>query len=136
MNAGWTVGDNTAQDVRKILPNGKVNFVDGKGTTSTVTANGTNGANVTFNVKKDTIDNNVLNVSEGGVSVLSGNITVASKDTKGEVKADDAKDNQVAIVKNVVEAINSAGFVVSNGKSDKSELINAGKTLRYKAEMA
>ena len=129
VNAGWTVGDNTAQDVRKILPNGKVNFVDGKGTTSTVTANGTNGANVTFNVKKDTIDNNVLNVSEGGVSVLSGNITVASKDTKGEVKADDAKDNQVAIVKNVVEAINSAGFVVSNGKSDKSELINAGKTL-------
>ena len=129
VNAGWTVGDNTAQDVRKILPNGKVNFVDGKGTTSTVTANGTNGANVTFNVKKDTIDNNVLNVSEGGVSVLSGNITVASKDTKGEVKADDAKDNQVATVKNVVDAINSAGFVVSNGKSDKSELINAGKTL-------
>jgi hemagglutinin and invasin like cell surface protein len=129
VNAGWTVGNNTAQDVRKILPNGKVNFVDGKGTTSTVTANGTNGANVTFNVKKDTINNNVLNVSEGGVSVLSGNIAVASKDTKGEVKADDAKDNQVATVKNVVAAINSAGFVVSNGESNKSELINAGKTL-------
>ena len=140
VNAGWTVGNNTAQDVRKILPNGKVNFVDGKGTTSTVTENGTNGANVTFNVKKDVTantttgleangSNNVLNVGENGVSVVSGTITKATKNTKGEVKADGAKDNQVATVKNVVEAINSAGFVVSNGKSDKSELINAGKTL-------
>ena len=140
MNAGWTVGNNTAQDVRKILPNGKVNFVNGKGTTSTVTENGTNGANVTFNVKKDVTantttgleangSNNVLNVGENGVSVVSGTITKATKNTKGEVKADGAKDNQVATVKNVVEAINSAGFVVSNGKSDKSELINAGKTL-------
>ena len=140
VNAGWTVGNNTAQDVRKILPNGKVNFVDGKGTTSTVTENGTNGANVTFNVKKDVTantttgleangSNNVLNVGENGVSVVSGTITKATKDTKGEVKPKDAKDNQVATVKNVVDAINSAGFVVSNGKSDKSELINAGKTL-------
>ena len=140
VNAGWTVGNNTAQDVRKILPNGKVNFVDGKGTTSTVTENGTNGANVTFNVKKDVTantttgleangSNNVLNVGENGVSVVSGTITIAKQETKGEVKADDAKANQVATVKNVVDAINSAGFVVSNGKSDKSELINAGKTL-------
>ena len=145
VNAGWTVGNNTAQDVRKILPNGKVNFVDGKGTTSTVTENGTNGANVTFNVKKDVTantttgleangSNNVLNVGENGVSVVSGTITKATKNTKGEVKADGAKDNQVATVKNVVEAINSAGFVVSNGKSDKSELINAGKTLTLQGE--
>ncbi len=145
VNAGWTVGNNTAQDVRKILPNGKVNFVDGKGTTSTVTENGTNGANVTFNVKKDVTantttgleangSNNVLNVGENGVSVVSGTIDKATKETKGEVKADDAKDNQVATVKNVVDAINSAGFVVSNGESDKSELINAGKTLTLKGE--
>ena len=140
VNAGWTVGDNTAQDVSKILPNGKVNFVNGEGTTSTVTKNADNSANVTFNVKKDVTantttgleangSNNVLNVGENGVSVVSGTITKATKNTKGEVKADGAKDNQVATVKNVVEAINSAGFVVSNGKSDKSELINAGKTL-------
>ena len=140
VNAGWTVGDNAAKDVSKILPNGKVNFVNGEGTTSTVTKNADNSANVTFNVKKDVTantttgleangSNNVLNVGENGVSVVSGTITKATKDTKGEVKADDAKDNQVATVKNVVDAINSAGFVVSNGKSDKSELINAGKTL-------
>ena len=131
VNAGWKVGDNKGDKVSRITPNGQVNFVNGNGTTATVTVtpNGANGANVTFNVKKDAVTNNVLNVSEDGVSVLSGNITVASKDTKGEVKADAAKDNQVATVKNVVEAINSAGFVVSNGKSDKSELINAGKTL-------
>ena len=145
VNAGWTVGDNAAQDVRNILPNGKVNFVDGKGTTSTVTENGTNGANVTFNVKKDVTantttgleangSNNVLNVGENGVSVVSGTITKATKDTKGEVKPKDAKDNQVATVKNVVDAINSAGFIVSNGQSDKSELINAGKTLTLKGE--
>jgi len=134
VNAGWIVGDNAAKDVSKILPNGKVNFVDGNGTTATVTPNGTNGANVTFNVKKDTIDNNVLNVSESGVSVISGTITKATKNTNGEVKADDAKANQVATVKNVVDAINSAGFIVSNGQSDKSELINAGKTLTLKGE--
>lgn len=141
VNAGWIVGDNAAKDVSKILPNGKVNFVDGNGTTSTVTTNGTNGANVTFNVKKDDTTNpttgangtnNVLNVSKNGVSVISGTITTATKNTNGEVKADDAKDNQVATVKNVVEAINSAGFVVSNG-TDKSELINAGKTLTLKS---
>ena len=134
VNAGWIVGDNAAKDVSKILPNGKVNFVDGNGTTATVTPNGTNGANVTFNVKKDTIDNNVLNVSESGVSVISGTITKATKNTNGEVKADDAKANQVATVKNVVDAINSAGFVVSNGQSGKSELINAGKTLTLKGD--
>ena len=134
VNAGWIVGDNAAKDVSKILPNGKVNFVDGNGTTATVTPNGTNGANVTFNVKKDTIDNNVLNVSESGVSVISGTITKATKNTNGEVKADDAKANQVATVKNVVDAINSAGFVVSNGESGKKELINAGKTLTLKGE--
>ena len=134
VNAGWIVGDNAAKDVSKILPNGKVNFVDGNGTTATVTPNGTNGANVTFNVKKDTIDNNVLNVSESGVSVISGTITKATKNTNGEVKADDAKANQVATVKNVVDAINSAGFVVSNGEPNKSELINAGKTLTLKGE--
>ena len=133
VNAGWKVGDNNGDKVSRITPNGQVNFVNGNGTTAIVTQNGTNGANVTFNVKKDTIDNNVLNVSESGVSVISGTITKATKNTNGEVKADDAKDNQVATVKNVVQAINSAGFVVSNGKSDKSELINAGKTLTLKS---
>ena len=143
VNAGWTVGDNAAKDVSKILPNGKVNFIDGNGTTATVTANGTNGANVTFNVKKDVTanettglkedgSNNVLNVGKDGVSVVSGTINKASdsgKDAGKVTTSPDTKDNQVATVKNVVDAINSAGFVVSNGKSDKSELINAGKTL-------
>ena len=148
VNAGWTVGNNTAQDVRKILPNGKVNFVDGKGTTSTVTENGTNGANVTFNVKKDVTantttgleangSNNVLNVGENGVSVVSGtinNATTTGNDAGKVTTSSDTKDNQVATVKNVVDAINSAGFVVSNGQSGKSELINAGKTLTLKGE--
>lgn len=145
VNAGWTVGDNKTDAVSTILPNGKVNFVNGEGTTATVTANGTNGANVTFNVKKDVTANettglkegganNVLNVGENGVSVVSGTIAAATKNTNGEVKADDAKANQVATVKNVVDAINSAGFVVSNGEPNKSELINAGKTLTLKGE--
>ena len=143
VNAGWKVGNNSGNKVSRITPNGQVNFVNGNGTTAIVTANGTNGAKVTFDVKKDDTTNpttgangtnNVLNVSENGVSVVSGTITTATKNTNGEVKADDAKDNQVATVKNVVDAINSAGFVVSNGKSDKSELINAGKTLTLTGE--
>ena len=141
VNAGWTVGDNAAKDVSKILPNGKVNFVNGEGTTSTVTKNADNSANVTFNVKKDVTantttgleangSNNVLNVGENGVSVVSGTITKATKDTKGEVKPKDAKDNQVATVKNVVDAINSAGFKVSANNGDSS-LIKAGDTLNF-----
>lgn len=143
VNAGWKVGNNAGNKVSRITPNGQVNFVNGNGTTAIVTANGTNGAKVTFDVKKDDTTNpttgvngtnNVLNVSENGVSVVSGTITTATKNTNGEVKADDAKDNQVATVKNVVDAINSAGFVVSNGQSGKSELINAGKILTLKGD--
>ena len=144
VNAGWTVGDNAAEDVSKILPNGKVNFVNGEGTTATVTANGTNGANVTFNVKKDVTanettglkeggSNNVLNVGKDGVSVVSGTINKASDSGKdaGKVTASpDTKDNQVATVKNVVDAINSAGFKVSANNGDSS-LIKAGDTLDF-----
>lgn len=144
VNAGWTVGDNAAKDVSKILPNGKVNFVNGEGTTATVTANGTNGANVTFNVKKDVTanettglkeggSNNVLNVGKDGVSVVSGTINKASDSGKdaGKVTASpDTKDNQVATVKNVVDAINSAGFKVSANNGDSS-LIKAGDTLDF-----
>ena len=144
VNAGWTVGDNAAEDVSKILPNGKVNFVNGEGTTATVTANGTNGANVTFNVKKDVTanettglkeggSNNVLNVGKDGVSVVSGTINKASDSGKdaGKVTASpDTKDNQVATVKNVVDAINSAGFKVS-ANNGKPSLIKAGDTLNF-----
>lgn len=144
VNAGWTVGDNAAKDVSKILPNGKVNFIDGNGTTATVTANGTNGANVTFNVKKDVTanettglkedgSNNVLNVGKDGVSVVSGTINKASDSGKdaGKVTASpDTKDNQVATVKNVVDAINSAGFKVSANNGEPS-LIKAGDTLNF-----
>ena len=144
VNAGWTVGDNAAKDVSKILPNGKVNFIDGNGTTATVTANGTNGANVTFNVKKDVTanettglkedgSNNVLNVGKDGVSVVSGTINKASdsgKDAGKVTTSPDTKDNQVATVKNVVDAINSAGFKVSANNGDSS-LIKAGDTLNF-----
>ena len=144
VNAGWTVGDNAAKDVSKILPNGKVNFIDGNGTTATVTANGTNGANVTFNVKKDVTanattgleangSNNVLNVGKDGVSVVSGTINKASdsgKDAGKVTTSPDTKDNQVATVKNVVDAINSAGFKVSANNGDPS-LIKAGDTLNF-----
>lgn len=144
VNAGWTVGDNAANDVSKILPNGKVNFIDGNGTTATVTANGTNGANVTFNVKQDVTANtttglkdgganNVLNVGKDGVSVVSGTINNAttSGDNAGKVTTSpDTKDNQVATVKNVVDAINSAGFKVSANNGEPS-LIKAGDTLNF-----
>lgn len=144
VNAGWTVGDNAAKDVSKILPNGKVNFIDGNGTTATVTANGTNGANVTFNVKQDVTANattglkggganNVLNVGKDGVSVVSGTINNATTagDNAGKVTTSpDTKDNQVATVKNVVDAINSAGFKVSANNGDSS-LIKAGDTLDF-----
>ena len=63
----------------------------------------TDGATVTVN-------------NDGNLTVVTGNITKASDDVKqpnaGKVTVDAADANKVATVKNVADAINSAGWML------------------------
>ena len=117
-------------DTEKVTPNDVVNFKDGDGTVVNVkTVRDENGVDTT------TVS---VNVDKGSIKVAdkTGKVAVDSKPTSMEtpVEADAREGNKLATVKNVVDAINSAGFVVSNGESGKKELINAGKTLTLKGE--
>ena len=121
---------NKVSDTEKVTPNDVVNFKDGDGTVVNVkTVRDENGVDTT------TVS---VNVDKGSIKVAdkTGKVAVDSKPTSMEtpVEADAREGNKLATVKNVVDAINSAGFVVSNGESGKKELINAGKTLTLKGE--
>ena len=121
---------NKVSDTEKVTPNDVVNFKDGDGTVVNVkTVRDENGVDTT------TVS---VNVDKGSIKVAdkTGKVAVDSKPTSTEtpVEADTREGNKLATVKNVVDAINSAGFVVSNGESGKKELINAGKTLTLKGE--
>ena len=123
-------GSDKVSDTEKVTPNDVVNFKDGDGTVVNVkTVRDENGVDTT------TVS---VNVDKGSIKVAdkTGKVAVDSKPTSMEtpVEADAREGNKLATVKNVVDAINSAGFVVSNGESGKKELINAGKTLTLKGE--
>ena len=125
-------------DTEKVTPNDVVNFKDGDGTVVNVkTVRDENGVDTTT-VSVDVDAAKVIEKTKGSIKVAdkTGKVAVDSKPTSTEtpVEADTREGNKLATVKNVVDAINSAGFVVSNGESGKKELINAGKTLTLKGE--
>jgi len=129
-------GSDKVSDTEKVTPNDVVNFADGDGTIVKVkTVRDDKGVDTTT-VSVDVDAAKVIEKTKGSIKVAdkTGKVAVDSKPTSTEtpVEADTREGNKLATVKNVVDAINSAGFVVSNGKSDKSELINAGKTLTLK----
>ena len=129
-------GSDKVSDTEKVTPNDVVNFADGDGTIVKVkTVRDDKGVDTTT-VSVDVDAAKVIEKTKGSIKVAdkTGKVDVDSKPTSTEtpVEADTREGNKLATVKNVVDAINSAGFVVSNGKSDKSELINAGKTLTLK----
>ena len=109
---GWVMsagGNSTAvQNADEVIFNAK----DGVNITSHFDA--TSGKyNVDFGLKVDKDADNILNVTEDGVSVLKGELEAAATTgtTRGKVTVKDAEqtgDNQVATVNNVAEAINSA----------------------------
>ena len=120
----------------KVTPNDAINFANGDGTVVNVkTVRDENGVDTTT-VSVDVDAAKVIEKTKGSIKVAdkTGKVAVDSKPTSMEtpVEADAREGNKLATVKNVVDAINSAGFVVSNGQSGKSELINAGKTLTLK----
>ena len=109
---GWVMsagGNSTAvQNADEVIFNAK----DGVNITSNFDAN-SGKYNVDFGLKVDKDANNILNVTEDGVSVLKGELEAAATTgtTRGKVTVKDADktgDNQVATVNNVADAINSA----------------------------
>ncbi|WP_303010303.1 YadA-like family protein, partial [Rodentibacter pneumotropicus] len=147
-NTGWatTARDrdgNTANVV--VNPGDQVNYTNGTGTTANITVTtdpvtGKDTVNVSYDVKAG---DNTITVDKDGVKVNTGNITKAGnqyvKDSAGNVvipagqvsvkgtpvgnetqaDADAREGNKVATVKNVADAINSAGWIVNTGKAEE-----------------
>ena len=120
-NTGWITKTTDGTNVT-VNPGDRVEYVDGKGTKANVTVNSTTGqdiVNVTYDVKTDGTTVTVNN--DGNLTVVTGNITKASDDVTnsdaGKVTVNTGDDNKVATVKNVVDAINSAGWIVNTGKA-------------------
>ncbi|THA07223.1 hypothetical protein D3M78_09790 [Rodentibacter pneumotropicus] len=147
-NTGWatTARDrdgNTANVV--VNPGDQVNYTNGTGTTANITVTtdpvtGKDTVNVSYDVKAG---DNTITVDKDGVKVNTGNITKAGnqyvKDSAGnvvipagqvsvkgtpvgnetQVDADAREGNKVATVKNVADAINSAGWIVNTGKAEE-----------------
>ena len=120
-NAGWITKATDGTNVT-VNPGDRVEYVDGKGTKANVTVKTENGqdvVNVTYDVKTDGTTVTVNN--DGNLTVVTGNITKASDDVTnpdaGKVTVNTGEDNKVATVKNVADAINSAGWIVNTGKA-------------------
>ncbi|WP_207551786.1 YadA family autotransporter adhesin, partial [Rodentibacter pneumotropicus] len=163
-NTGWatTAKDkdgNTANVV--VNPGDQVNYTNGTGTTANITVTtdlvtGKDIVNVSYDVKAG---DNTITVDKDGVKVNAGNITKAGnqyvKDSAGNViipagqvsvkgtpvgnetqaDADAREGNKVATVKNVADAINSAGWIVNTGKAEEqsSFTTEAGKAQKVSA---
>ena len=137
-NSGWKLGGNDKTAAGNLVkPSNKVNFINGKGTTSEVNTDAATGdSTVTFNVKPN---GTTINVTDEGVSVNTGNITAAptSGNDAGKVTVADAEKGKVATVDNVAEAINSAGWkatATANGgevEGTSEQLVKPGETVNY-----
>ena len=124
-NTGWITKTTDGANVT-VNPGDRVEYVDGKGTKANVTVNSTTGqdiVNVTYDVKTDGTTVTVNN--DGNLTVVTGNITKASDDVTqpnaGKVTVTTGDENKVATVKNVADAINSAGWIVNTGKADNQD---------------
>ena len=117
-NTGWITKTTDGANVT-VNPGDRVEYVDGKGTTANVTVTNTNGqdvVNVTYDVKTD---GTTITVKDGNVTANTGNIIEAKPDgdNAGKVTVTTGDENKVATVKNVADAINSAGWIVNTGKA-------------------
>ena len=148
---GWVMsagGNSTAvQNADEVIFNAK----DGVNITSHFDAN-SGKYNVDFGLKVDEDADNILNVTEDGVSVLKGELEAAATTgtTRGKVtvkETDQTGDNQVATVNNVAEAINSAKWFakaenleealtdrVQKDTDEEAAAIGAGDLIALKAD--
>ena len=129
-NTGWITKakdkDTGAEKNVTVNPGDRVEYVDGNGTTANVTVetkDGQDTVKVTYDVKTD--GTTVTVNDEGNLAVNTGNIIPADDKTEGEnagkVTVKTGDDNKVATVKNVADAINSAGWIVNTGKADNQD---------------
>ena len=131
-NSGWKLGGNDKTAAGNLVkPSNKVNFINGKGTTSEVNTDAATGdSTVTFNVKpKDA----TINVTDEGVSVNTGNITAAptTGNDAGKVTVAAAEKGKVATVDNVAEAINSVFWKVGDNEGTVKANVGAGNQVNF-----
>ena len=131
-NSGWKLGgdDKTAAG-NLVKPSNKVNFINGKGTTSEVNTDAATGdSTVTFNVKPN---GTTINVTDEGVSVNTGNITAAptTGNDAGKVTVAAAEKGKVATVDNVAEAINSVFWKVGDNEGMVKANVGAGNQVNF-----
>ena len=117
-NTGWITKTTAGANVT-VNPGDRVEYVDGNGTTANVTVetkDGQDTVKVTYDVKTD---GTTITVKDGNVTANTGNIIEAKPDgdNAGKVTVTTGDENKVATVKNVADAINSAGWIVNTGKA-------------------
>ena len=131
-NSGWKLGGNDKTAAGNLVkPSNKVNFINGKGTTSEVNTDvATGDSTVTFNVKPNGTS---INVTNDGISVNTGNITAAQTNGNdaGKVTVADAEKGKVATVDNVAEAINSVFWKVGDNEGTVKANVNAGNQVNF-----
>ena len=131
-NSGWKLGGNDKTAAGNLVkPSNKVNFINGKGTTSEVNTDAATGdSTVTFNVKPNGTS---INVTNDGISVNTGNITAAQTNGNdaGKVTVADAEKGKVATVDNVAEAINSVFWKVGDNEGTVKANVNAGNQVNF-----
>ena len=126
-NTGWITKakdkDTGAEKNVTVNPGDRVEYVDGNGTKANVTVetkDGQDTVKVTYDVKTD---GTTITVKDGNVTANTGNIIEAKPDgdNAGKVTVTTGDENKVATVKNVADAINSAGWIVNTGKADNQD---------------
>ena len=131
-NSGWKLGGNDKTAAGNLVkPSNKVNFINGKGTTSEVNTDAATGdSTVTFNVKPNGTS---INVTNDGISVNTGNITAAqaSGNDAGKVIVGPAETGKVATVDNVAEAINSVFWKVGDNAGTVKANVGAGNQVNF-----
>ena len=131
-NSGWKLGDNDKTAPGNLVkPSNKVNFINGKGTTSEVKTDAATGdSTVTFNVKPNGTS---INVTNDGISVNTGNITAAQTNGNdvGKVTVADVEKGKVATVDNVAEAINSVFWKVGDNEGTVKANVGAGNQVNF-----
>ena len=158
---GWNIAGDPKTKVAGIGTDDQVNFVNGNGTTVTVTKqeevkNGTTvttakGANVKFDVKAAdgsiTSDANGISVNTDGDTIgkttdgkLKANTGTINTGNDGKAAPNTGDENKLATVDTVVNAVNNAAWKATAGSVDSGtetgkseEKIKAGDLVTFKA---
>ena len=143
LNAGWNLTEKgVARDFVK--PYDTVDFIDGNGTSVTVT---TDAGNKVSHIKYDVkAADDSITVGKDGIKVNTGVITPVTKDDgdkkSGQVVPNKGDENKVASVGDVANAINSAFWKVTGakdggefaeGNATTEEAVKAGDKVTFKA---